>query len=35
MVPQNCGRKRLGDEVTKYLHKVEDMENELDYDNND
>ena len=35
MIPQNCCKKKLGDEVTKNWHNVEDTENELDYDNND
>ena len=35
MIPQNCRRKKLGDEVTKNWHKVEDMDNELDCDSND
>ena len=29
MIPQNCLRKKLGDEVIENWHKVEDMENEL------
>ena len=35
MIPQNCHRKKLGDEITENWHKVEDMENELDCDSND
>ena len=35
MIPQNCRRKKLGDEVTENWHKVEDTENELDCDSND
>ena len=35
MIPQNCRKKKLGDEVTKNWHNAEDTENELDYDNND
>ena len=35
MIPQNCRRKKLGDEVTENWYKAEDMENELDCDSND
>ena len=35
MIPQNCRRKKLGDEAMENWHKVEDMENELDCDSND
>ena len=35
MIPQNCRRKKLGDEVTENWHKVEDTENELDCDSSD
>ena len=35
VIPQNCRRKKLGDEVLKNWHKVEDMDNELDCDSND
>ena len=35
MIPQNCRRKKLGDEVTENWYKAEDMENEMDCDSND
>ena len=35
MIPQNCHKKNLGDEVMENWHIVEDTENELDCDSND
>ena len=34
MNPQNCGRKKVGDEVTENWHQVEDIENQLDCGSN-
>ena len=35
MIPQNCRKKKLGDEVTENWQNVEGMKNELDYYSND
>ena len=32
MIPQNCRRKNLGDNVMKNWHRVKNIENELDCD---
>ena len=35
MIPQNCRRKNLGDNVMKNWHRVKNIENELDCDSNE
>ena len=35
MIPQDCRRRKLGDEVMKNWYNVEDTDNELDCDGND
>ena len=35
MIPENCRRKKQGDEVTGNWHNVDDTENEFDCDSND